>query len=225
MSRMYSVCLTMPMPLRIAKGLALPDDGVTQTYGPVVRNGAGKTYGAGKLVDEGLTLGAHVIVIDPGGNWYGVQVGRDGGAAGLPIPVFGREHGNVPITAEQGGALTRLPVPRQLSAVVDVSAASARTSARGSSRSRRSAVSRSGTELRPWLGPHHTTAAEREQRSPEPRQSAVCRSALSEPRERRATSATFSMYIRALNKNRLAAREVERCFVHRWLLRGPGETT
>jgi hypothetical protein len=109
------------MPLRIAKGFALPDDGVTQTYGFIARKGAGKTYAAGRLVEELLTLGAPVIVIDPVGNWYGLQVGRDGRSPGFAIPVFGGEHANVPIAVDQGEALARLLVPRQLAAIVDVS--------------------------------------------------------------------------------------------------------
>jgi DNA helicase HerA-like ATPase len=109
------------MPLRIAKNLSLPDDAATQTYGFIARKGAGKTYAAGKLVEELLTLGAPTIVIDPVGNWYGLQIAADGRSPGFAIPVFGGEHGDVPIAVDQGDALARLLVPRRLAAVVDVS--------------------------------------------------------------------------------------------------------
>lgn len=109
------------MPLRIAKNLSLPDDAATQTYGFIARKGGGKTYAAGKLVEELLTLGAPTIVIDPVGNWYGLQIAADGRSPGFAIPVFGGEHGDVPIAVDQGDALARLLVPRRLAAVVDVS--------------------------------------------------------------------------------------------------------
>jgi hypothetical protein len=109
------------MGLRIANEMELPDDAATQTYGFIARKGAGKTYAAGKLVEELLERDVPVVVIDPIGNWYGLQIGRDGSSEGYAIPVFGGVRGNVPLEPAQGEVLAQLLVSRHLSAVVDVS--------------------------------------------------------------------------------------------------------
>jgi len=54
--------------LKITKTRALPLDAVTQTLAFIARKGAGKTYAAGKLVEELLGAGAPVVVLDPVGN-------------------------------------------------------------------------------------------------------------------------------------------------------------
>lgn len=110
------------MSLAIAKGVNLPTNGVTQTFGFVARKGAGKTYAAGRLVEELHRIHAPAIVLDPVGNWYGLRLAADGKRAGLPIPVFGGENGDVPLAIDQGERLATLLVERNLSAVVDVSA-------------------------------------------------------------------------------------------------------
>ena len=109
------------MALRLAEQLELPRDAATQTYGFIARKGGGKTYAAGKLVEELLALDVPVIVIDPIGNWYGLQIARDGKGEGFRIPVFGGARANVPVLAGQGDALARLIASRNLSAVIDVS--------------------------------------------------------------------------------------------------------
>jgi DNA helicase HerA-like ATPase len=38
------------------------------------RDGAGKSYAAGKLVEELLRFGAPTIVLDPVGTWYGLRL-------------------------------------------------------------------------------------------------------------------------------------------------------
>jgi hypothetical protein len=107
--------------IKLAAGLNLPRNGVTQTWGFIARKGAGKTYAAGKLVEEFVRLGAPVIIIDPVGTWYGLRLAADGKSPGLAIPVFGGEHGDVQLDATRGEDVARLLVSRDLSAVVDVS--------------------------------------------------------------------------------------------------------
>lgn len=108
--------------LRIAKGVDLPANGVTQTFGFVARKGAGKTYAAGRLVEELQRIHAPAIVLDPVGNWYGLRLAADGKKRGLSIPVFGGENGDIEIALDQGERLATMLVERNLSAVVDVSA-------------------------------------------------------------------------------------------------------
>lgn len=108
--------------LRIARNLSLPVDVVTQTVAYIGRKGSGKSYGAGKLVELIYDMGAPVVVVEGLGNWYGLRLAADGKSPGLSIPVFGGEHGDVPLGADSGATVGRLLVEKQLSAVLDVSA-------------------------------------------------------------------------------------------------------
>lgn len=108
--------------LRLAPNLLLPRaDIATQTYGAVGRKRSGKTYAAGKLVELVYSAGAPVVILDPVGNWYGLRLAADGKSPGLPIPVFGGLHADVPLEPDAGATIGRLVVERQLSAVLDVS--------------------------------------------------------------------------------------------------------
>lgn len=93
---LYNICYTERMGLRLADQLELPDDAATQTYGFVARKGGDKTYAAGKLVEGLLDLDVPVVVIDSIGNWYGLQIARDGKSEGFRVPVFGGTRANVP---------------------------------------------------------------------------------------------------------------------------------
>jgi uncharacterized protein len=107
----------------IAKDLELPDNAATQACAFIARRGGGKTYAASKLSEELLHAGAPVIVIDTVGNWYGLRILADGKTPSpFQIPVFGGDHGDIPLAPEQGTAVARLIVDRNRSAVIDVSA-------------------------------------------------------------------------------------------------------
>lgn len=108
--------------IQIADGLTFPSNAVTQAFGFIARRGGGKSYAAGRLVEELHRIGAPVIVLDPVGTWYGLRLAANGKSPGLPIPVFGGEHGDVSITEHQGERVGTLLIERDLSAVVDVSA-------------------------------------------------------------------------------------------------------
>jgi hypothetical protein len=107
--------------LKLTKTRSLPLDAVTQTLAFIARKGAGKTYAAGKLVEELLGAGAPVVVLDPVGNWYGLRLAADGKRPGLPIPVLGGLHGDMPLSQDSGRAVAELVMGRMLSAVLDVS--------------------------------------------------------------------------------------------------------
>ncbi len=107
--------------LHIARGLHLPIDAVTQTFAFLARKGAGKTYTAGKLAEELLDVGAQVVILDPIGIWYGLRLGADGKSPGFPIPVFGGEHGDIPLEHGAGALIADVIVDNNSSAVIDVS--------------------------------------------------------------------------------------------------------
>jgi uncharacterized protein len=107
--------------LHIAKGIELPIDAVTQKFAFIGRSGSGKTYGAGKLGEQFLEHNVQLIVLDPVGVWNGLRTSADGKGKGFPIPVFGGEHGDIPLVPSSGALIAGLIVEKGISAVLDVS--------------------------------------------------------------------------------------------------------
>lgn len=110
-----------PKMLKLAAELEVPLEAVTQKWAFLARSGAGKTYAAGKLVEEMIQARAQVVIVDPVGVWWGLRTAADGKGAGIAIPVFGGHHGDVPLEAAAGELVADLVATRRLSVVLDVS--------------------------------------------------------------------------------------------------------
>ena len=108
--------------LKMGRGLSLPSDAVTQTFGFIGRKGSGKSYSASKFTEGLHGVGAPFVVIDPVGTWYGLRLASDGKKPGLPIPVLGGEHGDLPLAVTAGSVVARFVIDGGVSAVLDVSA-------------------------------------------------------------------------------------------------------
>ena len=76
--------------LTLGPGLVLPVEAVTETFAILAKRGAGKTYTAAVLVEEMMSAGLPVVIIDPVGVWWGLRSSADGTAEGLPVVIFGR---------------------------------------------------------------------------------------------------------------------------------------
>jgi hypothetical protein len=110
------------MKLNISKNLALPLEAVTSTFGLLAVRGAGKSNAARVMAEEMFRAGLPFVYIDPVGSAFGLRSGRDGKPkGGLPIPIFGGRHGDVPLERGAGELIADLIVERRLSCVVDVS--------------------------------------------------------------------------------------------------------
>jgi hypothetical protein len=109
----------MTRKLHLSATLALPLDAVTQTFAFIGRRGAGKSFAAGKLVEEMLDVGAQVVVLDPVGNWYGLRT--PGTGPGYPIPVLGGAQGDIPLEPTGGAIVADFIVDTGTSIVLDVS--------------------------------------------------------------------------------------------------------
>lgn len=110
------------MKLKLAEGLSLPLDAVTQKLAWLGVTGSGKTYGASKLAELFWHAGAQFVVLDPVGVWYGLRLQKDGKKpSDITIPIFGGLHGDVPLEATGGALLANLVVDKTLSAIIDVS--------------------------------------------------------------------------------------------------------
>lgn len=106
---------------RIADDVDLPTDAVTQTYAFLARRGAGKTYSAGVFAEALLGGGSQVVVIDPVGVWWGLRLAADGNAPGIPIAIFGGEHGDIPLEPTAGAVVAQLVAEERLAVVLDIS--------------------------------------------------------------------------------------------------------
>jgi len=110
------------MTLNISKTVQLPLEAVTSTFGLLAVRGAGKTNAARALAEEMFAAGLPFVAIDPVGSWYGLRADKDGKAAGgLPIFIFGGDHGDVPLTRGSGDLVADIIVNDRLACIIDLS--------------------------------------------------------------------------------------------------------
>ena len=95
--------------LRISDTLALPLDAVTQTFGILAMRGAGKSNAAVVMAEEMHRNELPWVAVDPKGDWWGVRARADG-TEGLPVPIFGGHHGDVPLEPTAGNVLAEMIV-------------------------------------------------------------------------------------------------------------------
>lgn len=112
----------MTKELELAPGVTEPLAFITQSTAILGKKGSGKTSAGVVIVEEVHAQGVPFIVVDPKGDWYGLRSAADG-APGIPVPIFGGLHGDVPLepTAAAGKYIAQLLRGRRLSAVLDVS--------------------------------------------------------------------------------------------------------
>lgn len=107
--------------IRIARGLSLPLDAVTQTIGILARKRAGKSYTARRLSEQLFKGGQQVVLVDPKGDHWGIRSAADGKTPGLPIVIIGGERGDVPLEPSGGEVVAKLVVEERVSALLDLS--------------------------------------------------------------------------------------------------------
>lgn len=105
----------------LADDFILPLDAATATFGILGKKGRGKTHTAAVLAEGLIKSGVPTTVLDPTGAWYGLRSSADGKAPGLPVVIFGGEHGDVPLTPTMGAPIAEILVERRFPAVLDLS--------------------------------------------------------------------------------------------------------
>jgi hypothetical protein len=109
------------MKLHIGPDLNLPAESVTQTFGILAVRGAGKSNTAAVMAEEMFKAKLPFVVVDPVRTWFGLRSSADGKNPGLPIPIFGGRHGDVPLERGAGNLIADLIVDQRLSCVLDLS--------------------------------------------------------------------------------------------------------
>lgn len=109
------------MTLRLAEAFELPDDAATRRLAIVAMSGAGKSNAAVRLAEEMHREGIPWVAVDPKGDWWGVRSNAAGDAPGLPVPVFGGLHGDLPLDPRSGKLVAEVVATQRLTCVLDVS--------------------------------------------------------------------------------------------------------
>ncbi len=107
--------------LKIAKGIDLPLDIVTQTIAILAKRRAGKSYTMRKLVEQLFEAAQQVILVDPKGDQWGIRSSVDGKKPGFPIVILGGEHGDAPLEVNAGEVVAKLVVEERVSILLDLS--------------------------------------------------------------------------------------------------------
>src|ERR1700753_1209038 len=100
--------------LDVAPGLKLPADAVTQSFALLAIRRAGKSNAAAVKAEQMHKAGLPWVAIDPKGDWWGLRSSADGTGDGLPIPIFGGLHGDMPLLPEAGKLIAELIVEQNL---------------------------------------------------------------------------------------------------------------
>ena len=107
--------------IKLADHLSLPLEVVTQTIGLLAKRRAGKSYTIRRLIEQLFKAGQQIVVVDPKGDMWGIRSSSDGKKPGLPIVIFGGEHGDVPLEAGNGETVARLVVEERVNLLIDLS--------------------------------------------------------------------------------------------------------
>ena len=108
------------MSVRIASGLDIPVEIVTQTVAILAKRGAGKTHTAVVLTEELLKAGQQVVVLDPLDVWFGLRSSVDGKRDAFPITILGGEHGDLQLDASAGTVIADFVVEHRTSVILSM---------------------------------------------------------------------------------------------------------
>jgi uncharacterized protein len=117
--------------LRIAPGLELDADYVAGgTFALLAKKGAGKTYTGRVMAEEFWKAKVPFVVLDPMGAWWGLRSSADGKGEGIPVAIFGGEHGDAPLERGGGAVMGDLVVDEGLSMILDMKGLGSRAAER-----------------------------------------------------------------------------------------------
>lgn len=103
------------------RGFTIPVHMATKTMGILAVKRSGKSNAAVVMAEEMYDAGVPWVAIDPKGDWWGIKAQGTHNAPGLPVIVFGGEHGDVPLEPTSGALVADLVAEQRLTCVLDVS--------------------------------------------------------------------------------------------------------
>lgn len=99
----------------------LPEDALVQTFADMGIRGSGKSTLAAVMCEEFCRLGLPWIMLDPVDVGWGLRAGKDGKpTGGLPIVVFGGQHGDLPLAKDQGARIAETLIELNVCAVISL---------------------------------------------------------------------------------------------------------
>jgi hypothetical protein len=117
--------------LKIARGLELDADYVGGgTFALLAKKGAGKTYLARVMAEEMWRAKIPFVFLDPMGAAWGLRSSESGASEGIPVAIFGGDHGDAPLERGGGALMADLVVDEGLSMVLDLSGLGSRSAER-----------------------------------------------------------------------------------------------
>src|SRR5437016_1325037 len=112
---------SMKSALKIAAGLSLPPEIVTETVAVLAKRRVGKSYTMRRIVEQLLEARQQVVIVDPKGDQWGIRSSADGTKPGFPVVILGGEHGDVPLEVNSGEVVAKLVVEERVSILLDLS--------------------------------------------------------------------------------------------------------
>lgn len=103
-------------------GYPIPYSALDDRLAFIGTSGSGKTYSAGTAVERLLSSGAKVVIVDPLGVWWGLRLKADGKAPAFSLPIFGGQHGDLPLNEGAGRLIGETVAGMRESCIVDLSA-------------------------------------------------------------------------------------------------------
>lgn len=103
-------------------GFPIPGAALDDRLAFIGTSGSGKTYNAGSAVEILLAHQAKVVVVDPLGVWWGLRLQSDGKSRGFDLPIFGGQHGDLPLNESAGKLIGETVSSMRESCIVDLSA-------------------------------------------------------------------------------------------------------
>lgn len=103
------------------KPFTLPEEALVETFFFGGVRGSGKTTAVAVLCEEFCKVGLPWIMLDPVSVGWGLRAGKDGSPkGGLPVVVFGGQHGDLPLDKSQGAKIAEVLIESNICAVIDL---------------------------------------------------------------------------------------------------------
>ena len=101
--------------------IAIPPEALEDAGIVLGRRGAGKSNALQGLFEHELDAGHRAVMVDPKGDRWGIRMDPDGTPSRFTVPIFGGDHGDIPVTEDMGEALGKLVAEHDLSCLIDLS--------------------------------------------------------------------------------------------------------